>query len=324
MLKNNISTTALEVCNSGYIDIKIAKSLKMLIDFNHDDAETITNYLSSNLPSVVPYFLELLEEKTHKIKAPPGRSALNWTFRELMYYGIEITEELSWYPKIAKRSELTTKAKKFLEETNFFNEFVMKSTQFKELGQKKWNIFLNKCYFSYLRDNEEPKIDDILETFCEQIMDLEYFGITPQENFPLKVNNYKGEARVDICVYYYALELPGVIIGEDKIVPGNSLNEGEAQVIAQAIAVSQQNDWPNLRPVYFFKVRGFELFFYKAIFDKSFCEKIVKGAKAIVTNEVWKYPKRFGGKGLNLLHPWDRKDLAEILCSIEKEIIEFK
>ena len=118
------------------------------------------------------------------------------------------------------------------------------------------------------------------------------------------------------------MELPGVVVAEDKLKAGSSSNEGEPQVIAQCIGVSQQPFWPKSRPIFFFRARGFEIFFYFGYFSQDLCELVKLGKPGTVETEVLKYvSKKVGNnRGLNLLNPADRFELAEICCSIGEAI----
>ena len=323
-MEREISGAAQEICNSSLTDLQKGRALRRLVRSKKADSdEMIFNYLCQKWIKVLPFFLEE-EEATNVFqkKAPPGRSASYWTKNEeLDFYGIRFVMIENWEFMI-KKTPLSEKAKRFIEETSAFSEASF-AIKLKDVGKQKWNLFMKKCYLAHLYNNCEVKIDDLLQCFFEQIMDEKFFLITMQQKFELRVNNYDGEAKADICVLYCPKEIAGVIVSEDKLSEGTNENEGEAQAIAEAIAVSQQQKWPNEKPVFFFRTRGFYVTFYAGIFDRNFCQLVREGKYAIVPTEVSKYAPGIGNnKGINLLNHEERLVLAEILCSLEAYISE--
>lgn len=169
---------------------------------------------------------------------------------------------------MVEKTKLSDKAQKFISDCLNFNETSCFSTQMKDVGNKNWNSFMEKCYFAHYYDNCENKIDEALGLFMRKILDKKFFGVSLQHPFELKVNHYDCVVIANICAIY--LELSVILISEEKLGQNTPINQGEAQAIAKAIAVCQQSQWPNGKIIYFFKTRGFHLTFYSACFDKLF------------------------------------------------------
>lgn len=300
------------------------RALRRLVALKDETEQNIYDYLCLHGPEILPYFLEVpKEEQNFSRRAPPGKSASEWSREDIVFYGIYVNEVQKW-EEIVNCLQLSEKAKKFISETSHFDASTCYGTSMKLIGSLKWNRFMKKCFFSLYYDNVETKVDELFGVFLEEILDDQCFGISCQQSFDLTVNNYDGEAKIDVCVIYYPWELAGIFFSEDKLIK-NTTNEGEPQAIAEAIAVCQQKEWPKNLPIFFFKVRGFYVAFYSTCFDKVFCKLVQEGKAGIIPTTVKKFqPIRAGKKGLSLLNPNDRLVLAQILCSIEGFVKNYK
>ena len=120
--------------------------------------------------------------------------------------------------------------------------------------------------------------------------------------------------------------LYGIMIYEDKnnrISPSEREN-AEAQSIAEAIGISQQEEWPKSLPVYFFRCCGSAISSYMCTFNEDFLSSVANGHRRTTPHVVYKFaPKtKFQEyEGLDLMVPADRKELALFLCAIQNYCI---
>ena len=108
---------------------------------------------------------------------------------------------------------------------------------------------------------------------------------------------------------------------EDK--PGNltekEKEDAEAQVIAEGIAVCQQEHWKVGCPIFLLRCVSLRLTIYKAIFEERIVKLVSEGHKGLDATKVEKYyyEDEHHREGLNLMNPSEREKAVTILCSIE-------
>ena len=300
--------------------IKKAEQIKKLIFVGLLDENIAVNYLSADqtLFSILKlYFSSPDEEIKDLLKKGESNPASKWTDKELKYYNIEprIQKDIS---KIIPLKNLTQRAKDFLEKNKELKHgFDGVSVEDMMLNS---NDFQQKCYWALVFENEKSRVDRLMEELLENILDEKVFSVIGQHRLKLRIKNITHPATADCIVYLLPLNQFGVICIEDN--PGKS----EAEAIADAIAVAQQEDWIKDCPIFILRSKGLRISIYKAIFSENLLEAVRKGHPSIMdVTYVEKFaPKdELHRKGLDLLDPSQREQIVLILCSIESYFLNF-
>jgi len=169
----------------------------------------------------------------------------------------------------------------------------------------------------------------MMQTFLENVLN-DRFCIEPRYKMPLQICNKKREATADIVAILFPQTIVGLIIVEDK--PEDTSNtekqhsDAEAQMVAEAIAIAQQEYWNIENPIYMLRVLKTYVSIYKAKLDKKILSCVESGTSPILPTIIIRmYPpsKINIGRirpGFNIINKQDRLQLVKIISSIGFDI----
>ena len=269
----------------------------------------------------------LLEDYSNIIeKKPLSQSASNWGINEKSYYNIvicPIKDPTHLIEEKFLKMPLFENASKFLEKNKNFSE--KDCTEIITEVYSEMNSFQRKC-INYFQDQRlEARTDGAILKYLEEITNEKYFSIELQIPFDLLIGKLTKVAKPDLVFVYSIKVLYGPIVIEDKnvMITKEEREEAEMQLIAEAIAIAQQDKWPKNIPIYILRCIGLYISIYRAHFDENFLFSVENGLQVMKPTEVLKYaPKNRSVEGLYLLNPKDRALLTQILNGIENYYIE--
>lgn len=304
-------------------DLTITKNLRRLVQESVTAKDFVISFLLDKKDRKKLGLFLLNEEEFSTLSAPPkDKSACKWTKTELDYYNIQILN-CSDESEIIAMKDVDVQAKTFIEK---YGNTSLPSLYLKNIIEM--DEFERLCYLAIKESKVEARIDTLFYHFLRAILPQKLFQILNHHAFDLIVNKIEKSTIPDLSVLFIPKLIRGVIVCEDKALEAEGLNlkNAEAQVIAEAIAVAQQERWPKDCPVFFFRIIGQGVTIYKAIFSQIFLNCVRNGLKGIASTIVKKLYRKddFNNEGYNLIDPKDRKKLSEIIYSIGVEINEFK
>lgn len=177
----------------------------------------------------------------------------------------------------------------------------------------------------------ESCVDNMFQKLMENIMDTSEFLITQRYDMDLYISNVKRKATADIVAILFEKLYVGVIVVEDRPRDASRTpsqwDNAEAQLVAEAIAIAQQERWPEKAPIFMFRVTDIFVSVYKAIFSNELITSVKTGTRRSTPFSVLRYSPKdplFSGSmpGCNLLRPADRELVTKMLNSMSIEIKE--
>lgn len=129
--------------------------------------------------------------------------------------------------------------------------------------------------------NADPEIETVVNRIMSFILDLCFekeFQIKPEQPFNLNVCGDKRQAIPDFSLSGLGdseAKFKGLLVVEDKT--DKSQGDGEAQMIAEGIAVTQQEIWKTEWPLFMILCKGTKLSLYKANFSKRLLDNVREG-----------------------------------------------
>ena len=293
------------------------------------EADVIKFLIDQHKESILEVFLS--SEHITKRKTIPVSPGSGWTSTELDYYNI-VFEDVGPDDIADTSGALSVKASSFIESNK---DFAL-STLADKIGIEQVKIAtteFQRCIVLVLNNpSMESCVDNMFQKFMESVMDTDDFLITQRYDMDLYVSNVKRKATADIvAILFYKLYI-GVIVVEDKSRDASRTSSqwdnAEAQLMAEAIAIAQQDRWPEDAPIFMFRVTDVFVSVYKVVFSSEFVTSVKTGIRRSTPFSVLRYSPRdplFSGSvpGCNLLRPADRKLLTKMLNSMSIEIKEF-
>ncbi|KAF9344285.1 hypothetical protein BGX26_004578 [Mortierella sp. AD094] len=182
-----------------------------------------------------------------------------------------------------------------------------------------------KCANTYFDVGGEVR--DLLLALIDEVMGERFLART-QKVFPLRVSEYDTEARPNIALMLFPEQITGVLVVEDKPPVGPNeavtVQDDEAQVIAEGIAAAQADSWPAESPFYMLRCKGAMITVYRAVFSENLLESVRHGSYPAEVTRFQKFSSptwsQNGGPGLNIMEPTQRQQLVQVLCDIQADI----
>jgi hypothetical protein len=329
MEKSKILST---LCSLAISDVKKAEKLYTLVSEEIlSESEVIQYLVHKDLGSTLECFCSIdIGYPTAKRKKPQAVSGSEWTDNELNYYNVSFIEVNP--EKIVKIKQISGKAAKFLENNKYLTPATFAEKKGIDLASMATTEFQKYMLLVLNNPSKESCVDSMFESFMKSILD-DRFLVQPKYDMKLHVCHTEKKATADLVAILFPQLYIGVIVVEDKpretSKTNNQWENTEAQIVAEAIAIAQQERWPVETPIFMFRVMEIYISVYKAVFTHEFTNSVRNGIKRTVPLEILKYAPRdptFEGQipGCNLLDPLDRELLTSILYSISEEIKERK
>jgi hypothetical protein len=173
---------------------------------------------------------------------------------------------------------------------------------------------------------DEGKVNDLVASLLHAVLSNRFIERI-QPSVDLNMGNFWTSAKPDVSVVLFPQQIQGIIVVEDKLSGDNSAvarTKAEAQMIAEGIAVSQADNWPQNTPVYMIRCMGSLTSIYKATFSQELLDAVRNGHNSNVMTNVLRYEPRFAPnmpRGINIFDINQRQILVRILCSIEQDIL---
>ena len=143
----------------------------------------------------------------------------------------------------------------------------------------------------------------------------------------LRVNNANKYATPDLAVIFFPDIYVGVIIVEDKpkdrAVTIDQQDNAEAQMIAEGIAVSQQDNWPKDMLVFMLRVLSTKISIYKALFTTKFLQSIETGkrrTKPTIVLRAAPVDLLRGIPGYDIARLSEKTEVTKLICNIAMHI----
>ena len=246
----------------------------------------------------------------------PPHSPSNWSGKELKFYKIE-TERCTNIDEFIVLENMDQHAKDFVEK---YKDLSYLDMGFKKAVKESMDDFTRPLYFVFTQMKIESHVDNLMSILFKGVLPPEHFYVFYHYPFSFQIGGDETKSIPDLAVFYVPKELIGVIVVEDKAQGAKDLKpeDAEAQAIAEAIAVCQQENWIENYPIYFIRSIGYNLTFYKAIFSKEFLEDVKLGNERKTITKVRKLFKDDGlnSDGYSLLHPKEREQICQAIYSI--------
>lgn len=321
-----MENTLQSIINLRIDDNRKALAIRTLVNENVlTDSDVIKFLIDNSYTSILEQFLSVDKIKKRSLHASSGSS---WTDNELCYYNI-VFEDVSVTDIADINIELTDKALNFIESNKYFSS----ATLADKTGIEQVNIVtteFQKCIVLVLNNpSMESCVDNMFQKFMESIMDTNVFLITQRYDMDLYISNVKRKATADIVAILFSKLYVGVVVVEDKPKDSSKTsaqwNNAEAQLVAEAIAIAQQNRWPEGTNIFMFRVMEVYVSVYKVKFSKELLTSVKTGTRRVNPFIISRYsPKdtlfENSTPGCNLLNPSDRELLTKLLNSISIEI----
>jgi len=309
---------------------KKAATLRTLVNDSVLAESDIIQFLINETNNDCAYILEsfLSVDQLSKKRPISVLSGSGWTDAELDYYNV-VFEDVCPNDIVNTNVSLSDKAAKFVENNKDFTlatlankkgieQMIAVSTEFQ------------RCIVLVLNNpSMESCVDNMFYKFMENIMDTNKFLITQRYDMDLYISNIKRKAIADIVAIFFSQMYVGVIVVEDKprdtSKTSTQWDNAEAQLLAEAIAIAQQDRWPEEAPIFMFRVLEVYVSVYKVIFSKEFLTSVRNGTRRSKPFNVLRYSPKdlvFSGNipGCNLLNPIERDLLTKMLYSMSIEI----
>jgi hypothetical protein len=311
------------ICEIKVDPVNIAIKLRSILGDDINDKDILFFLTSDDKYGLILQEYASIIGDSRKRRAPPASSGNEWSNRELSYYSIHV-REVENISDICNIREVPNKAACFLNENQEFDPSIITSTRItRDVLRKFHNDFQRSVVFVMTDPKHESFVDCMVETYLRNILPQDNFFVQMRYTMKLRVHNSVKYATPDLAVILYPEMRVGVIIVEDKSKDraGTTMQQDntEAQIIAEAIAVAQQDNWPQNMPVFMLRVLSTSISIYRAMFTTDFIQSVERGNRRIEPTVVLRSAPTgllMGIPGYDIAKLSDRKEVTQIICSI--------
>jgi hypothetical protein len=329
MLSQNEQQETLDfICNLSIENRKKAKHIqRMILEETITNGYVIQYFSEKKLEDLASEFYSLDDIKKRKLNVVSGSE---WTEQELEYFKVVFFDTTNPKDICNIRENIGAKANTFLEINSALDEATF-AVEESNMGSRAQNDFQRKIMLCILNPSKESCIDTMMQSFLENVLN-DRFCIEPRYKMPLQISNRKKEATADIVAILFPQTIVGLIIVEDK--PEDSSNtekqysDAESQMVAEAIAIAQQDYWNMENPIYMLRVLKTYITIYKAEFTKEFISCVKTGTTPTLPVTIIRLcppPKLNIGRirpGFNILNRQDRRELVKVISSVGNDITD--
>lgn len=321
------------ICSLNINEYYKAKYIfKLVLNNRISDVNALNFLYKNNLRDVAECFCTIDESTLIPRKRANAASGSDWTLEHIDHFDI-VFENVD-VGDICNTFTISKKAEKFLTDNTSLTSRSFVGIKGEDLANAAKTDFQRKVMFVLLNPSKESCIDVMMQTFLESILG-DRFLVEQRYKMQLTVSNVIKEATADLVTILFPQFYIGVIVVENKQEAASDTENqqayAEAQMIAEGIAVAQQDQWsPNI-PIYMLLVMRTSISIYKANFTEEFIRSVKTGMRRISPFVVKRYapsPSIAIGKprpGLDIVEPTDRDMLVKLIhnmsVSIEEETI---
>jgi hypothetical protein len=316
-----------EIEKIATLDIRDDAKIKYFIRLSQQHPELyepiIKLLIENEHENLLALFLEAdYTELPTKRKIAPATSVSGWTAEQLEDFCIEF-KDTAKISDICPVSEINTNAKKILDENKDIDG------PFSLTNESQISTLMNtpfKGYLLYVQNSPsvESCVDDTIRELLQQTLG-ENFLVKTRYDMTLNMSNKLTKATADLLAIFIPKLYMGVIIVEDKpqdtSETKNQHSNAEAQMVAEAVAIVQQERWPTDKPIFMLRVLGTNITFYKACFTRELISSIKTGSRRTKPFLITKHEHRdpfFPNKrpGYDILKKEEREIAVQIISNI--------
>ena len=307
-----------------------AKHLIILCNEHPELYEFITSLLIDlQKNSILNIFLIEFDNRIYVVKrrlaVTPGSG---WNYEQLNYFKIEF-QDVTDIESICPKYYINNDAKNFLDKNIDING-AFDLTEDMQISDVINTPF--KGYLLYVQKSPsiESCVDDMIRELLQQTLGNNFL-VKTRYDMILNMSNGSTKATADVIAIFIPKLYMGIIVVEDKPCETSKTDDqhhdAQAQMVAEGLAIVQQQRWPPNKPIFMMRVLGTNITFYKACFTNELITSVKKGLRRVEPFSITRLEYRNtlftnDRPGYNIMKRKEREITVGIISNIANYITE--